>query len=113
MLYHAALFGLVDTINSLREQRVDDWDSVGGQYGTALQAASAAGHLSAIRFLIDHSADIDAHYGLHGCALNAADDSGNRQVILVLVNAGASLSIGDEAGRMPLYVAAMKGHMKW
>ena len=111
LLYYAALFGLVDTLNFLRDQNVDDWNSVGGQHGTALQAASAAGHLSAIGFLIDHGADIDAQCGLHGCAVNAAADSGNRQVILVLVNAGANLSIGDEAGRMPLYLAAMKGHI--
>ena len=112
LLYYAALFGLVDTLKFLQDQKVDDWDSVGGQHGTALQAASAAGHLSAISFLIDHGADIDAHCGLHGCAINAAADSGNIKVILVLVNAGASLSIGDEAGRMPLYLAAMKGHIE-
>ena len=65
-----------------------------------------------INFLIDYGANIDAYCGLHGCVVNAAADSGNRQVILALVNAGASLSIGDEAGRMPLYLAAMKGHIE-
>lgn len=87
LLYYAALFSLIDTLNFLRDQKVDNWDLVGGQHGTALQAASAVGHLSAISFLIDHGADINAQCGLHGCAVNAAAGSGNKQVILVLVNA--------------------------
>ena len=111
LLYYAALFGLVDTLKFLRDQKLENWNSVGGQHGTALQAASAAGHLSAVSFLIDCGADIDAQCGLHGCAVNAAADSGNDQITQVLVNAGASLSIGDEAGRMPLYLAARKGHV--
>ncbi|KAL2046479.1 hypothetical protein ABVK25_011834 [Lepraria finkii] len=109
LLYYAALFGLVDTLQFLQDQKVEDWDSVGGQYGTALQAASAAGHLSAVSFLIDRGANIDAQCGLHGCAVNAAADSGNDEIIRVLVIAGASLSIGDEAGCMPLHMASRKG----
>ena len=112
LLYYAALFGLVDTLKFLRDQKLEDWNSVGGQHGTALQAASAAGHLSAVSFLIDCGANVDAQCGLHGCAVNAAADSGNGQITQVLVNAGASLSIGDEAGRMPLYLAARKGHVE-
>ena len=36
LLYYAALFGLVDTLKFLRDQKVDDWDLVGGKHGTAL-----------------------------------------------------------------------------
>ena len=99
LLYYAALFDLVDILKFLQDQKVEDWNSIGGQHGTALQAASAAGHLSTISFLIDHGADIDAHCGLHGCAVNAAVDSGNRQVILVLVNAGASSTVAPSLSR--------------
>ena len=59
LLYYTALFGLVDTLKFLRDQKVEDWNSVGGQYKTALQAASAAGHLLDVSFLIDCGADID------------------------------------------------------
>ncbi|KIX05301.1 uncharacterized protein Z518_06173 [Rhinocladiella mackenziei CBS 650.93] len=76
-----------------------DVSAQGGEYGNALQAASAGGHervaASAgghervVQMLLDARADVNAQGGEYGNALQAASARGHERVVMVLRDAGA------------------------
>lgn len=49
-----------------------DVDATGGEYGTALIAASARGNVACVKVLLEHNADIYHESGKHGTAVEAA-----------------------------------------
>jgi ankyrin repeat protein len=66
-----------------------DGNAQGGQYGNALQAASAGGHDQVVQRLLEAGADINAKGGRYGNALRAASYEGHDQVVQRLLEAGA------------------------
>ncbi|KAF8461786.1 hypothetical protein DFH94DRAFT_687010, partial [Russula ochroleuca] len=66
-LYYAALCGIPSLVERLIVERHMDVNARGGHYGTAIQAALYKGHLSIVRLLIEHNADV-----------NSKDDDGSR-----------------------------------
>jgi ankyrin repeat protein len=61
----------------------------GGNYGTALQAASAGGHSRSVRLLLDAGADVNLMGGKYGSALQAAQQNGHDGIVDLLLSAGA------------------------
>ncbi|KAI9730211.1 MAG: hypothetical protein M1834_005975 [Cirrosporium novae-zelandiae] len=109
-LYYAALLGFLPTLKFLLTKGQADLNSIGGKYGTALQAACAQGHADIFAYLINEGADINLDGGEFGSALNAAAATGQQNMVQCLINLGANLALVDPMGRMSLYLAAMNGH---
>jgi ankyrin repeat protein len=53
----------------------------GGEYGSALQAASRGGHDEVVQMLIDAGDDVNAQGGHYGNALQAASWGGHYKVV--------------------------------
>jgi ankyrin repeat protein len=111
-LYYAALFGLVDTIKWLREERNEDPNAIGGLYGTALQAACAKGHRSAVKQLCNSGVNINIEGGRHGTAINAAAYCCHQSIVQDLANLEADIEIADIHGWTPLRSATSNGHLE-
>jgi ankyrin repeat protein len=111
-LYYAALFGLVDTIKWLREERNEDPNAIGGLYGTALQAACAKGHRSAVKQLCNSGVNINIEGGRHGTAINAAAYCRHQSIVQDLANLEADIEIADIHGWTPLRSATHNGHLE-
>lgn len=83
--------------------------------GTALIAAAHLGHDGVVRQLIAAGAPLDHVNNLHWTAVIEAivlGDGGprHRAVLRALVDAGASLQLGDAQGRRPLELAQARGY---
>ncbi|MHC4142687.1 MAG: ankyrin repeat domain-containing protein [Planctomycetota bacterium] len=77
---------------------------------TPLMAAVQSRRPEAIRFLIDHGADVNARDQLQGTALvRAAGSFGNFESVQVLLSAGADVNVQDKNGMTPLMWAARWG----
>jgi hypothetical protein len=72
-LYYASLLGLLDNLERLLKQDVDV-NAPGGEYGNALQAASASGHDQIVQRLLEKGADVNAQGGEYGVTSNRRDD---------------------------------------
>ncbi|KAI9792435.1 MAG: hypothetical protein M1816_002319 [Peltula sp. TS41687] len=96
-LYYASLFGLVDTMKFLKNQK-------------APTLMPSEGDISAVKFLVDSSADIELYGGGFGTAIHAAAALGHEDVTEYLVNAGANLLSKDSEGRTSLFLACQAGH---
>jgi ankyrin repeat protein len=81
-----------------------------GEYGNALQAASARGHEQVVKLLLDKGADLNAQGGEYGNALQAAAARGHEQVVKLLLDKGADPNAqGGEYGNA-LQAASARGH---
>ena len=61
----------------------------GGEYGTALQAASQCGHRPTVQRLLDHGAEVNIKGGKYGSALNAAASRRLKSIVKLLRDHGA------------------------
>ncbi len=82
----------------------------GGEYGNALQAASAEGHKKVVQQLLDKGAKINAQGGEYGNALQAASAKGHKEVVQQLLNKGAEINAQDEHYGNALQTASTRGH---
>ncbi|KAJ7242518.1 hypothetical protein C8J57DRAFT_1009222, partial [Mycena rebaudengoi] len=57
----------------------------GGDYGTALQAASSKGYNEIVKLLLENEADVNADGGDYGSALCAACANGHKDVVNILL----------------------------
>jgi hypothetical protein len=62
----------------------------GGDYGNALQAASAGDHESIVHLLLDKGAEVNTQGGHYGNALRAASIRGHEAVVRLLLERGAT-----------------------
>ena len=90
-LYYASLAGLTEVSYSLLEMRADV-NAQGGEYGNALQAASAKGYEAFAKLLIENGADVNAQGGRYKNALQAASYEGHETISKLLKEKGASYS---------------------
>jgi ankyrin repeat protein len=93
-LMAAAWVGVADLVAPLlaRGAQIDDDEDLGAVPYTALQAASARGHVKMMRTLLDAGADVDAVGTLHETALMCAAEKGHVEAARVLVAAGADVN---------------------
>ena len=88
--HYAAAFGLLPTMIALHDKERVDVNSVGGYFGTALQAVCAQGDIEAFERLMHWHADPTIRGGYYGSALNAAAYCGNIHMIEGLLDTGVS-----------------------
>ena len=114
LIYYAALFGLVDTIKFLQDQKEFNPNELGGKHVTALQAACEQGNLLTVGFLIDSGADINLQgVDYKGSApLNRAAYRGHLEIVKLLLDRGADTAVFDEDGDTPLMNAIYDGHIE-
>ncbi|KAF7965800.1 hypothetical protein HWV62_41763 [Athelia sp. TMB] len=70
-----------------------DVNATGGEYGTALQAATCQGLLEVVKLLLENGADVNAMVEHHGTALQAASSRGLFEIAQLLVEKGADANI--------------------
>ncbi|KAK7456340.1 hypothetical protein VKT23_010587 [Stygiomarasmius scandens] len=109
-IHSEAYLGRLHVIKFLVEVGADV-NAVGGEYGTALQAAAYQGHLDVVKFLHENGANVNAVGGEYGTALQAAASQGHLDVIKFLLGKGANVNaVGGEYGTA-LQAAASQGHL--
>ena len=69
------------------------FNTKGGLFGNALQAASGEGHDKVMQMLLDQGVDVNAQGGgVYGNALQAASCKGHDKVVQILLNQGADVN---------------------
>ncbi|KAJ7256360.1 ankyrin repeat-containing domain protein [Mycena rebaudengoi] len=84
----------------------------GGKYGSALQAASKAGHMEIACILLENGADVHARGGKFGTALSAAVAHNHMDMVRLLLNNGADINSSDAMYGSALQTACSRGHME-
>ena len=110
--YYACLFGLVPAMDFLHMHEDLDINSVGGQYGTPLQAVCTEGHIEAFERLLQWEADVTVHGGQFGNALNAAAYHGRITMVRALLDLGESTKFLSSEKRDAMGMAAGLGHVE-
>jgi hypothetical protein len=90
-LYYACFVGLIAPARDLVGYGADV-NAQGGEYGSALQAASLGGHEEIVKFLMDNGADVNVQGGKYGNALQAASKEGHQEIVNFLVDNGADVN---------------------
>jgi ankyrin repeat protein len=107
-LMAAATRGNVNDIAPLLA-KTDVNGRLGGDGETALHRASANGRLEAVRFLVEHGADVNAVDGEGGSPLLAATYRGHKGVVEFLLSRGAAVNAQETRhGFTPLIQAVSK-----
>ncbi|EDU40458.1 ankyrin repeat domain containing protein [Pyrenophora tritici-repentis Pt-1C-BFP] len=109
LLYLAADNGHYGTTELLLEKGADV-NAQGGEYGNALQAASARGHEAIVKLLLDKGADVNAQGGGYGNALQAASAGGHEAIVKLLLNKGADVNAQGGGYGNALQAASAGGH---
>ncbi|RDW84057.1 uncharacterized protein DSM5745_04383 [Aspergillus mulundensis] len=104
-MYYACLFGFLEVVKDLHGKHMANINEGGGFYGNPVQAASVAGNMDVLQFLLRKNANIHEH-GRYGSALHAAAAHDQETAALELLSSGASISATDSDGNSPLSVAA-------
>lgn len=100
-----------DVIDQLLEAGANV-NAQGGQYGTALQAASAQGYEKIVTRLLEAGADVNAKSGCYGNALQAACARGHDIVVKLLLEAGADVNAQGGMLGTPLKAASIQSDEK-
>ncbi|KAF7375540.1 Multiple ankyrin repeats single kh domain [Mycena sanguinolenta] len=82
----------------------------GGKFKTALQAASARGHVAVVKNLLQsgkYTGSVNEVGGDYGTALCAASANGNIEVVKALLRAGAGLNVDGKCFGAPLHIAVL------
>ncbi|KAF7968345.1 hypothetical protein HWV62_30939 [Athelia sp. TMB] len=110
-LYYASTIGLTPLVDYLIN-RGASIDALGGKWGTALEAASAEGHLKTCQLLLGHGADINAAGGKYGTALQTASYKDELEICELLLEQGANVNIMGGYYGTALQAASSKGRLE-
>ncbi len=88
-LYVLSLHGYQKLITLVLAEGGADVNAQGGDFGNALQAASARGDAEIVQQLLEHGADVNAQGGHFGNALQAASAEGHAEIVQQLLKHGA------------------------
>ncbi|PNT62278.1 hypothetical protein BRADI_4g00790v3 [Brachypodium distachyon] len=87
---------------------VNMWDASAAKK-TPLEHAVSGGNLPAVRYLLDHGADLHMEGDENVTALHRAAKKGKSVIVRFLLSRGAHVDGNSESGT-PLHFAALKGH---
>ena len=110
-MYYAALCGFHDVVDQLALEYPQCANVSGGRCGTALHAASFAGHLQIVRLLPRHGVQVDVRNYAGDGPLRFASQTGHCDVVRYLVDHGADVNLKGERQNTPLNWAAHGGHV--
>ncbi|KAF5337853.1 hypothetical protein D9758_016158 [Tetrapyrgos nigripes] len=108
--YYASMVNLPNMILLMMENGADV-NAQGGQYGTALQAASWGGNVDIVKLLLENGADLNAQGGQYGNALQAASSKGNVDIVKLLLENGADVNAQGEEYGTALQDASYRGYV--
>jgi ankyrin repeat protein len=111
-LYHAALLGFPERVESLALNYPQFVNAISGPGGTALHAASVAGQMESVRLLLKCGADVDARGSKNRSPLQLASLYGCLDVVQCLLDRGADANFQDGDQVTPLSLAAVEGHLE-
>ncbi|NXT02822.1 INVS protein, partial [Jacana jacana] len=107
----AAGKGSDDVIRTMLALKLDIDINMTDKYaGTALHAAALSGHVSTVKLLLEHNAQVDALDVMKHTPLFRACEMGHREVIQTLIKGGARVDLVDQDGHSPLHWAALGGN---
>ena len=104
--YYCARFNLVKAMTRIYRDHQAWLNSVGGAFGTALQAACANGHVAIVDQLLEWNADVNLVAGRYHTALHAAAGRGAKAIVGRLLSAKAKPNVQDYIGETPLHAVA-------
>jgi ankyrin repeat protein len=107
-LYYAAYFGLTPSMASIIAEDPNQLDTVGGEYGTPLQAVCSQGHQLAFDLLAYWGSNPNIQAGSFGSPINVAIYKGCRSIVKDLIQLGADPELTSAYGT-PLVSAAYTG----
>ncbi|NXY87047.1 INVS protein, partial [Alcedo cyanopectus] len=107
----AAGKGSDDVIRTMLTVKLDIDINMTDKYaGTALHAAALSGHVSTVKLLLEHNAQVDALDVMKHTPLFRACEMGHKEVIQTLIKGGARVDLVDQDGHSPLHWAALGGN---
>ncbi|NWI27262.1 INVS protein, partial [Sula dactylatra] len=107
----AAGKGSDDVIRTMLTLKLDIDINMTDKYaGTALHAAALSGHVSTVKLLLEHNAQVDALDVMKHTPLFRACEMGHKEVIQTLIKGGARVDLVDQDGHSPLHWAALGGN---
>ncbi len=111
-LHEAAFYGSTERLLALLSDGSIDVDQGNPQFWgcTPLMMASMQGHSSAVRILLNKSANLSKEADNGFTALHCSAEGGHLAVTKMLVEARADLEAATDAGDTPLHLAAERGH---
>ncbi|KAL9048620.1 MAG: hypothetical protein Q9162_007628 [Coniocarpon cinnabarinum] len=89
-----------------------DVNARGGEYGTALQAASGKGYDKIVQMLLDKGADVNAQGPGNSSALRAASGRGYDKIVQMLLDKGADINAQGGSDGNALQRASDEGHQE-
>ncbi|KIL93604.1 hypothetical protein FAVG1_03586 [Fusarium avenaceum] len=110
-LYCACRFNLVATVRYLVAEGADI-NAQCGVDGSALQTASARGHLEIIQLLLKNGADTNVQYGTSASPLQYASAGGNLEAMRLLLKNGADTNVQYGISASPLQYASAGGNLE-
>ncbi|KAJ5352445.1 hypothetical protein N7452_001419 [Penicillium brevicompactum] len=93
-IHLASRMGLIRIVRNLLDLGVDHNADKSGVYGSALIAASYAGHEDVVQLFLDQGVDVNVKGGAGGNALLAAVDQGHESLVRRLLDRGADPNDG-------------------
>ncbi len=84
-LFYASLWGIVETMQFLIDERHEDVNHVGRLYGSPLKAAAAHGHEDAVILLSARGANIDLNSGQFSTAIQPTATQGKVKIVEILL----------------------------
>ncbi|KAJ7608285.1 ankyrin repeat-containing domain protein [Mycena polygramma] len=113
-LYLCSLIGYVEGVGFLLDHDADI-NAAGGEYGSALQAATMCGNADIVHILLEKGANVNAAGRMYGSALQAASAEGRMAIVRILLEHGADVNAaGGEYGYAygsALQAAAWNGYL--
>ncbi|KAF7972345.1 hypothetical protein HWV62_18116 [Athelia sp. TMB] len=89
-----------------------DVNGTGGEYGTALQAASYKNHPEICQLLLERGADVNVIGGKYGTALQAASCRGHIEICQLLLDKGADVNALGGEYCTALQAASYQGYLE-
>ena len=110
--YYAAFCGFHEIVEHLTLKHPQYANAISGLAGTALHAASDAGHLEVVRSILKLGVDVDALGLVNSSPLQFASGSGHLDVVKCLLDHGADPNLQDDDHWTALTYAADAGHLE-